>query len=173
LLLAPPDRRSRLGLDLLDQASRDQLRRDLMRRNAFQLIGERQAVIIPLCGSAQHDELRVRKFDGHRNRPFAVMRPSQPRPLTDASPGFRRSPGAKGRPRKVNPPRDAHTHALFGTERQSFLRVRTALSAKLWTFDSHGFRFAGGRFGVLPSSSCSCTPESKLAYAIREGPRYG
>ena len=35
LLVAPPGRHSRLGLDLLDQASRDQLRRDLMSRGAF------------------------------------------------------------------------------------------------------------------------------------------
>jgi len=87
LLVAPPDRHSRLGIDLLDKASRDQLCRDLVRRGLLQLFGVRQAVIVPLRGSAQHDELRVRKFDGHRNQPFIVMRPSQPRPLTDVSPG--------------------------------------------------------------------------------------
>src|SRR6185437_13055615 len=55
LLIAPPDRHSRLGLDLLNQASRNQLRRDLVRRGAFQLFGQRQAAIVPLRGSAQHD----------------------------------------------------------------------------------------------------------------------
>ena len=50
LLVAPPDRHSRLGLDLLDQASRKQLRHDPMRRGAFQLFGQRQAAIIPLRG---------------------------------------------------------------------------------------------------------------------------
>jgi hypothetical protein len=39
--------------------------------------------------------LRVRKFDGHGNRPFIVMRPSQPRPLTDASPGSGDRPGLR------------------------------------------------------------------------------
>ena len=109
LLVAPPDRHSRLGLDLLDEASRDQLRRDLMRRAAFQLFGQRQAVIVPLRGSAQHDELRVRKFDGHGNRPFTVTRPSQSRPLTDASPGSRDRPGLRVVRRKLN--RRGPTHS--------------------------------------------------------------
>src|SRR5690349_6502604 len=57
------------------------------------------------------------------NRPFAVMRPSQPRPFTDASPGSGDRPGLRVI-REVQSASGLHTHALIPRESQSFLRVR-------------------------------------------------
>ena len=61
------------------------------------------------------------------------LRPSQSRPLTDASPGSARSMGLRlywaANSRRPN----IHTHAPFRTERQSFLRcwdMRLAISRK-------------------------------------------
>ena len=162
LLIAPPGRHSRLGLDLLDQASRNQLRRDFMRRDAFQLFGQRQAAIVPLRGSAQHDELRVGKFDGHGNRPFIVMRPSQSRPLTDASPGSGDRPGL--RVVRASSIRRAYTFTLsFKGKASLFCAFRAAISVELCTFDSHGFQFGVDRFRALASSTDPARPKANCS----------
>ena len=52
------------------------------------------------------------------------LRPSQSKPLTDASPGSAWSPGRRVCRTAPSRRRNIHTHALFRTERQSFLRCR-------------------------------------------------
>src|SRR5271166_3002850 len=66
LVIAPPDRRSRLRPDLLYEAGADQFASDLLRRGDFQVRRGDKTTIVALRSGAQHDELRVGELDGHR-----------------------------------------------------------------------------------------------------------
>jgi hypothetical protein len=90
------------------------------------LHGRRKAAIVALRGGAQYDELGVRKFDGHGNRPFFATRPSHSGPSLTRAPD-RRGRRGEGSFAQNQFAADVHTHALIRRERQSFLRIRAAI----------------------------------------------
>ena len=65
LVIAPPDRRSRLRPDLLYEAGADQFASDFSRRGDFQVRRGDKTTIVALRSGAQHHELRVGELDGH------------------------------------------------------------------------------------------------------------
>ena len=162
LLIAPPDRRPCLGLDLLDEASRDQLRRDLMRRAALQLLRRRKTAIVALRSGAQHDELRVRKFDGHRSTLLCdEAQPIWAPSLTRARIGA--AVGAKDPPRKINPPQTSTLMLSFEGNASLFCAFGQPAerSAASRGEGSSGFDPQAGHPGGRPCSraiSRRCTP---------------
>ena len=94
-LVPSPDRITRLGLHLLYKAGGDQLTRDFLRGGALERRrGDEKEVLAQGCGAHRTSCVSVSLMD--MDAPFASrLGPGQSRPLTDASPGSTRSPGAE------------------------------------------------------------------------------
>src|SRR5208337_4960535 len=118
LVVAPPDRRSRLRPYLLQEPGFEKLGYGSLRLGALWTRWPNQTMIIALRRSAQQHKLRVVEFDGHVWT-LAFREPADP------GPSLTRAPDRSDRRGKGSPAAsalgDAHTHALFRTESQSFL----------------------------------------------------
>ena len=122
LLVAPPNRRSRLRPDLLHDPSFEKLDYRLLGLGALRTCRRDQAMIVALRCAAEQHELRVVEFDGHV-RPFAFQVPANPDPSPTRAPDHSDHRG-EGFVRSASAHADVHTHAPFPTESQSFLRAQ-------------------------------------------------
>src|SRR5271157_4649080 len=86
LVIAPPDRRPRLGLDLFHEAGGDQFASDLLRRSGFHVRRSDKTTIVPPRSGAQHQELGVSELDGHRWTLRVLTGPANPGPSLTRAP---------------------------------------------------------------------------------------
>ena len=117
---ASPERHSRLGSNLSDQAQLEKLFAHLAENRAFHLVGSGQAKVVALRGGPQHHKLRVSKFDAHSPTLSLVPEARTIRAFTRTSPGSAKAEGAVGS-RTHRATSDDDTNASFRTESQSFL----------------------------------------------------
>ena len=123
LLVAPPNRRSRLRPCLLHELCFEKLGYFPLGLAEPRTCRRNQAMIIALRRSARQHKLRVVEFDGHV-RPFAFRAPANPGPSLTRAPD-RSDCRGEGLFRSASAHADVHTHAPFPTESQSFLGAQT------------------------------------------------
>jgi hypothetical protein len=149
LRIAPPDGHTRLSLDLLDQASGDQLHRDFIRCAAFSFSGS-VTLRSSRCAAALNMTSWVSESLMDIGIDLFVRRSPANLGLTLTRAPDRRGRG-EGSSAQYQSAADVHTHALVRRERQSFLLARNAPSIKVKPLRSHGFQFGIGRFRPVRS----------------------